>query len=55
MLTGKLPFKGVYDKDLIKAICFQELDYEGLGLSNLAINFLSKLLVKDPKSRITAR
>merc|ERR1719466_218358 len=47
MLNGKVPFMGETRKDIFNAILTKEVKYKSKGLSDLAIDFVNKLLEKD--------
>ena len=49
--TGKLPFFSLIPTELFGLISKGEVEYEGLGLSNVLKDLLGKLLDKDPSTR----
>lgn len=51
---GHFPFNGKTEDDLRIEICNTELVLENTHLSNMAQNFLSKMLSKNPAKRMTA-
>ena len=58
MLTGLHPFTGSSSTEVYKEILNQELDTSGneyKHISPLGIDLIKKLLVKDPKSRLTVQ
>ena len=56
-LTGMVPFKGETIKELNENILTKEIDYENprLKLSDAMKMILSKMLVKNPKKRISLK
>ena len=56
-LTGMVPFKGETIKELNENILTKEIDYENprLKLSDTMKMILSKMLVKNPKKRISLK
>ena len=57
LLTGRPPFNGATDEDVLKNILKNQIDLEKYPLSvtsSKAKNLLKKLLESDPKKRITA-
>ena len=56
-LTGMVPFKGESIKELNENILTKEIDYENprLSLSDTMKYILSKMLIKNPKKRISLK
>ena len=52
MVAGKLPFDDVSVQNLLKKICVDEVSYPSY-FSKSFIDFLNKLLTKNPENRIT--
>ena len=55
LLTGELPFDGNSDFHTMRLIKECKIDYESLNISAGAKIFLKKLLVRDPKQRVSPR
>lgn len=54
MLTGRLPFQSLFEKDTIRKIINDEPNFENLHLTESCINFMKKCLAKDPVDRLSA-
>ena len=55
LLIGGVPFVGNGDLHTINLIKECNIDYDSMKISACAKNFLSKLLTKNPKLRLTPR
>lgn len=54
LLVGSRPFYGRTESEIFKAVLGEEPDFEAANISRDAKDFLSKLLTRDVKSRLTA-
>ena len=59
MLSGKLPFNGLDENEVAKAVAFDEPDYKRndcwKNISKEAVDFVKKLLEKDPTKRMNIK
>jgi serine/threonine protein kinase len=55
MLTGRFPFKISYERNLYDEIVNFSPKMENLDISDVAKNFICKLLKHDPKERMSAK
>ena len=57
MLTGTHPFTGSTSQEVYRNIIFQEINtdsHEYKHISPLGIDLIKKIIVKDPKARLSA-
>lgn len=54
MLNGKVPFMGEKRKEIFDAILTDDVKFKNKGLSDSAMDFVSKLLERDINKRLTA-
>lgn len=58
MLAGRLPFDGATDRQIIKAVLDSEPDFDHPawdGISTAAKDCVARMLVKDPRQRVTVQ
>jgi len=55
MLNGKVPFMGDDRKNIFDAILSKEVKFKNKGLSDVAMDFVNKLLERDIEKRLTAK